>query len=63
MYIDTSFERCEANRSYVLLDQAQEQCAEEHQYGMQNCPLKRFFSGAYSIKSEIWCYKEVKNFS
>jgi hypothetical protein len=40
-----SFERCETARSYVLLDQTHEQCAEENECNPQHCPLKRFFNG------------------
>lgn len=44
---DSPIERCSVCKSYVLMDQTQEECAREHQCGRgTDCPLKRYFEGA-----------------
>lgn len=41
---DSPFEYCPMCRAYVLLDQTQRQCAQEHACSAK-CPLQRFFTG------------------
>lgn len=43
--IDSPFEVCPVCDEYVLLDQTQRQCAQEHHCENIKCPLQRFFVG------------------
>jgi len=42
---DSPFEICPVCDEYVLLDQAQRECAREHHCKRLECPLSRFFVG------------------
>ena len=44
-HLDSPFELCPVCEEYVLLDQAQQECAREHHCKNVECPLARFFVG------------------
>ena len=47
MYVDSPLEYCPRKGCYVLLDQTQRTCAEEHRCtgSAEDCPLRPYFSG------------------
>ena len=46
MKFDTPFEVCPVCNQYVMLDQAQRECAREHGCARdRQCPLERYFTG------------------
>lgn len=42
-FFDSPFERCSVCNAYVVLDQTQQECADEHQCGSERCPLQAYF--------------------
>lgn len=49
-YIDSPLEECPVCKEYVLLDQAQKECAREHHCKNVECPLMKFFTGKEFIE-------------
>jgi len=47
---DSPFEICPVCDEYVLLDQAQRECAREHHCKRLECPLSRFFVGKEMVE-------------
>ena len=43
-FFDSPFERCAICDAYVVLDQTQQECADEHHCQTERCPLSSFFA-------------------
>jgi hypothetical protein len=51
-FFDSPFERCSVCNSYVVLDQTQRECAEEHQCVSERCPLMSFFTEGQARRAQ-----------